>query len=235
MPSPTQQIANSFVNQFFPSSQFAILAGSASRGEETPTSDVDLVIFDENLLPYRESFAYQGKRIEAFIHNQDSYVAEFDREKEIGRPILGNMIKEGILLKEHESYFSILEAAKKHVSAGPIPLNKAYIQASRYFIGDLVDDFCDAKHKQEALITLNQLSLELPDFILRLNSQWSGRGKGLTRALYEYNKELADAFFSALEAFYHDENKEPFFQFATEIYKPLGGFLFEGFSMGKNS
>lgn len=71
--------------------------------------------------------------------------------------------------------------------------------------------------------------------ILRLNNQWSGRGKGLTRAFYTYDKKLADAFFESLEAFYQDENKEPFIQFVTEIYKPLGGFLFEGFSMGKNS
>lgn len=205
------------------------------EGEETPTSDLDLVLFDEQLPPYRESFTYEGTRVEAFIHNQNTYMEEFNREKEIGRPILGNMICEGILLKEQESYFAILEAAKKHVSEGPIPLNTAYIKASRYFIGDLVDDFSDAKNKQEALITLNQLSLELPDFILRLNNQWSGRGKGLTRAFYTYDKKLADAFFESLEAFYQDENKEPFLHFATEIYKPLGGFLFEGFSMGKNS
>ena len=235
MPSHAQQIAKSFVDQAFPSCQFALLAGSASRGEETPTSDLDLVLFNEQLPPYRESFTYEGTRVEAFIHNQNTYMEEFNREKEIGRPILGNMIREGILLKEHKSYYSILEAAKKHVSEGPLPLNAAYIKASRYFIGDLVDDFSDAKHKQEALITLNQLSLELPDFILRLNNQWSGRGKGLTRAFYTYDKKLADAFFESLEAFYQDENKEPFIQFVTDIYKPLGGFLFEGFSMGKNS
>lgn len=235
MPSHAQQTAKSFVDQFFPSCQFAILAGSASRGEETPTSDLDLVIFDEQLPPYRESFTYERKRVEAFIHNHHSYVEDFKREKEIGRPILGNMIKEGILLKEHESYSAILDAANKHVSDGPHPLNTAYINASRYFIGDLVDDFCDAKHKQESLITLNQLSLELPDFILRLNNQWSGRGKGLSRPFYAYDKELADAFFESLDAFYRDENKEPFIQFANDIYKPLGGFLFEGFSMGKDS
>ncbi|MCM2677312.1 nucleotidyltransferase domain-containing protein [Alkalicoccobacillus plakortidis] len=147
--------AKSFLTQHFPDCDFAILAGSASRGEETPTSDLDIVIFDDKLDHYRESFLYDEWRIEAFIHQSNSYIKEFEREKEIGRPILGNMLIEGLLLKDHASYKLIVESAVKHVQSGPTPLTMNYINASRYFIGDLLDDFIDSKHNDEAIITLN--------------------------------------------------------------------------------
>ncbi|MDQ0207585.1 nucleotidyltransferase domain-containing protein [Alkalicoccobacillus murimartini] len=233
MTKPAFEVASEFITHHFPNCSFAVLAGSTARGEETPTSDLDIVIFDEHSDHYRESFVYEGWKIEAFVHHSISYRKEFEEEKEIGRPILGNMLIEGLLLKDHASYKAIAERAVKHVQEGPAPLTEDYIKASRYFIGDLLDDFIDSKHHDEAVITLNQLSLQLPDFILRLNNQWSGRGKGLSRALYAFDHELAQTFFHALRGYYQHQNKEPFIAFVTDIYKPLGGFLFDGFSLGK--
>ncbi|BCB05234.1 nucleotidyltransferase domain-containing protein [Bacillus sp. KH172YL63] len=224
------EAARCFVNEEFPNCDFAILAGSASRGEETPSSDLDIVIFDANSVSYRKSLVLYDWRIEAFIHNHQSYLLEFDREKQKGRPILGNMISEGIMLKDHEEFLQVKDNALQHVQSGPLPLTEEYIRASRYFIGDLLDDFIDAKSREEALITVNNLSLEIPDFILRLNNQWSGRGKGLTRALRSFDEKIYNEFFSSLNDFYLADNKQPFVDFVNKVYKPLGGFLFEGFS-----
>lgn len=140
------------------------------------------------------------------------------------------MISEGIMLKDHEEFLQVKDNALQHVQSGPLPLTEEYIRASRYFIGDLLDDFIDAKSREEALITVNNLSLEIPDFILRLNNQWSGRGKGLTRALRSFDEKIYNEFFSSLNDFYLADNKQPFVDFVNKVYKPLGGFLFEGFS-----
>jgi predicted nucleotidyltransferase len=227
------EAAKCFVIEEFPNSDFAILAGSASRGEETPSSDLDIIIFNANSESYRKSFVLYDWRIEAFIHNYQSYLIEFEREKQKGRPILGNMISEGKILKNNNEYLQVKDNAFQHVSSGPVPLTEEYIKASRYFIGDLLDDFIDAKSNEEALITLNNLSLEIPDFILRLNKQWSGRGKGLTRALRSFDEGIYDEFFNSLNEFYIANNKQPFVDFVNRVYKPIGGLLFEGFSTKK--
>ncbi|MGD6834845.1 nucleotidyltransferase domain-containing protein [Sutcliffiella halmapala] len=225
--------AKSFVSEEFPNCDFAILAGSASRGEETPSSDLDIVIFQGNSKGYRKSYELFDWRIEAFIHNYESYLIEFERERNIGRPILGNMITEGILLKESNDYQNVKENAYCHVTNGPTPLTDSYITASRYFIGDLLDDFIDAKSNEEALLTINNLSLQVPDFILRLNNYWSGRGKGLTRALHSFDEKTYNNFFKSLEEYYKNNDKEPFIKFVKEVYDPIGGFLFEGYTTDK--
>ncbi len=224
------EVAKVCISVEYPSSDFAILAGSASRGEETSTSDLDIIIFESNVKSYRKSFILHGWRIEAFIHNYQSYLLEFERDKQKGRPILGNMISEGILLIDSIESLKVKESAIQHISDGPIPLSKEFIQASRYFMGDLLDDLIDSEIRDEALITINSLSLQVADFILRLNNQWSGRGKGLTRALRSFDEEMNDEFFISLNEFYINNNKKPFVDFVKKVYEPIGGFLFEGFS-----
>ena len=147
------EVAKMFVNEKFPRCEFAILAGSASRGEETPTSDLDIIIFINDTNSYRESFVSQNWRIEVFVHNYQSYMEEFKNEKDKGRPVLGIMISEGFALQNHKNYESVKQAAVNHVSEGPKRLTEDFIHSSRYFICDLLDDFSDAKEHQEALIT----------------------------------------------------------------------------------
>ncbi len=56
MRAPAIEAAQSFVANNFPNSDFSILAGSASRGEDTLSSDLDIVIFQNDSESYRESF-----------------------------------------------------------------------------------------------------------------------------------------------------------------------------------
>jgi predicted nucleotidyltransferase len=223
------ETAKRFVNEQFPNCNIALLAGSASRGEETETSDLDIVIIDHSLDSYRESFISYGWKIETFIHNYETYLEQFETDKKKARPILANMLIESIVLKDNGKLSDIRTIAKEFIDNGPPPLTKEFIQASRYFIYDLLDDFADSKAEQEALITINNLSLQIADFILRLNGQWSGRGKGLTRALKKFDERLCDEFFDALNSYYKNGNKQPFIEFVNNIYKPLGGALFDGF------
>src|SRR5690606_31942279 len=100
---------------------------------------------------------------------------------------------------------------------------------SRYFIFDLLDDFEDSTDHQEAITTLNTLSIQLADFILRLNRQWTGRGKGLARALKKFDRNIYDQYFQALDDYYKKGIKQTFITFVNEICESLGGRLFDGF------
>ena len=103
------EAAACFVTESFPDCEFAILAGSASRGEETVTSDLDIVVFQNESESYRESLFKYHWRIEVFVHNHSSYMDEFVREREKGRPVLGNMISEGKLIKYSAQYDQVRE------------------------------------------------------------------------------------------------------------------------------
>ncbi|MBO0600770.1 nucleotidyltransferase domain-containing protein [Sporosarcina sp. E16_3] len=51
------EAARRFLVAKFADCQAALLAGSVVRGEETETSDLDIVVFDQKVeLAYRESF-----------------------------------------------------------------------------------------------------------------------------------------------------------------------------------
>lgn len=227
--------AKRFVDEKFLHCFTALLAGSASRGEETGTSDLDIVVFDNTIqTPYRESFVLYGWRIESFIHNEISYLEQFGIDRENGRATLAEMVSTGIILKHSEKTTTIKGNADKFLSAGPPPLDEDFIKASRYFIYDLLDDFRDSESDDEAIITVNTISIQLADFMLRLHGQWSGRGKRLGRELHKFDEELAVKFFESLRHFYRQGNKQPFIDFVNLIYEPLGGQLFDGFKQVRN-
>lgn len=229
------EAAMKFVNYKFPNCDIALLAGSASRGEETESSDLDVLIFETSVTDYRESFEEYGWRIECFINNFESYKRHFKSDREKGRPVLATMIVEGKVLKDKGQALELKDIADNFIKPGPEPLTIEYINSSRYFMFDLLDDFVDSKNHEEAVITLNTLSVQLVDFILRLNGQWSGRGKTLSRGLNKLDTEMCKRFFMALDCFYKWNNKKQIIEFVNEVYKPIGGQLFAGFSMGKKS
>lgn len=224
--------AKKFVDEKFPDCFTALLAGSAARGEDTSTSDLDIVIFDAIRQCYRETFVLYGWKIESFVHNESSYIEQFDVDKQGGRPTLASMIANGFVLQDNGTAVGLKEQANRCIFDGPPPLSEDFIRASRYFIYDLVDDLKDSSRYDESLLTVNTISIQLADFILRLNGKWSGRGKGLARALTAFDVHLSERYFRALEMFYMTGEKQLIIDFVNDIYEPLGGQLFDGFRTG---
>lgn len=97
----------------------------------------------------------------------------------------------------------------------------------------MLDDFIDADHYDEALVTLMTLSLQIAEFTLRANKRWLGRGKGLIRELNKFDSALSANYIQAINSFVHMQDKQPFIRLVDQILDPHGGRLFEGFSLGK--
>ncbi|WP_158702794.1 hypothetical protein [Paenibacillus faecalis] len=55
----------------------------------------------------------------------------------------------------------------------------------------------------------------------------------MTRIFESWNPEMSERFFDALDSYSQHNEKQPIFQMVHDIYKPLGGPLFAGFSIGK--
>ncbi|KEZ50480.1 nucleotidyltransferase domain-containing protein [Metabacillus indicus] len=229
------EAALKIVEKRFPSCAAAVLAGSVVRGEGTPTSDLDLVIFDESIKEsYRESFVDFGWPVEAFVHNFSSYRYFFEEDCKSGTPSMPRMTAEGIVLKGKERLVPIKKEASALLEKGPEPLTQKEIDSRRYFITDALDDFTGCANRAEGIHVAGNLAELLHEFVLLTNGRYIGKSKWIHRALKQFDEHLAESFFAAFEDYYRQGEKDSVIRLADDILKPYGGRFFEGFSLGKN-
>ncbi|SHN17789.1 nucleotidyltransferase domain-containing protein [Gracilibacillus kekensis] len=231
----SMEAAKQFMNQNFSHSQGALLAGSVVRGEETATSDLDIVIFDKNLTAsYRESMIDYGWPIEIFVHNLTSYKYFIEMDCKAGKPSMARMISEGIILKDEGILVAIKKEAKEKLEKGPEKWSDEMITQKRYFITDALDDFIGSTNRAEDIFIANNLAELVHEFVLRTNCQWIGSSKWIVRALKQYDEKFTEKFIVAFNAFYETEEKKTVIQLVDNVLQLYGGRLFEGFSLGKH-
>ena len=173
-----------FIKKHFPDCQGAVLAGSVVRGEETDTSDLDIVVFEKSITSsYRESLVDFGWPIEIFVHNSTSYKDFFEMDYKAAKPSMQRMLLEGIILKDEGIIESIKEEAKEILEKGPEKWTEQIISTKRYFITDVLDDFIGCQTRAEEIFIANTLAGLIQEFVLRTNGHWIGSSKWTIRAL----------------------------------------------------
>ena len=226
--------AKVFVETNFRHCRGALLAGSVVRGQETATSDLDIVVFDETLMnSYRESLVAFGWPIEVFVYNLTSYKVFFEKDRKAAKPSMPRMVSEGIILKDTGIMESIQQEAKALLEAGPEAWSTDTIRTKRYFITDVLDDLRGSVKRQERLFCVNALSDLVSEFILRTERKWIGSSKWVIRSLEAHDPKLAEEFVEVFDEFYRNDHTEPLIAFVDRVLEPCGGRLFEGFSIGK--
>ncbi|MGE7023277.1 nucleotidyltransferase domain-containing protein [Solibacillus cecembensis] len=228
------EAAKRFIHKYYPSCQGAVLAGSVVRGEETDTSDLDIVVFDQSIpSSYRESLIDFGWPIEVFVHNSTSYKHFFEMDFKAAKPSMQRMVFEGIILKDEGIIASIKEEAKEILEKGPERWTEQLITTKRYFITDALDDFIGCKNRAEDLFIANTLAGLIHEFVLRINGRWTGSSKWVIRTLKNYDVEFTEEYVEAFDTFYKTGEKRKVIQLCEKVLDPYGGRLFEGFTLGK--
>jgi predicted nucleotidyltransferase len=226
--------AQLFITKHFPNCDGALLAGSVIRGEATDTSDLDIVVFDNNrMTSYRESFIAFGWAIEVFVHNLTSYKQYFDEDYKRAIPSMPRMVSEGIILKDNGIIDAIKEEANQLLEMGPEKWSQQTIKTKQYFITDALDDLIGCSNKAEELFIANALAELVSEFVLRTNRQWIGHSKWVVRALMQYDETFTQQFINAFDIFYKTGAKEQIINLVDKVLEPYGGKFFEGFSIGK--
>ncbi|EON70786.1 nucleotidyltransferase domain-containing protein [Lysinibacillus sphaericus] len=228
------EAAKRFINKSFPNCQGAVLAGSVVRGEETDTSDLDIVVFEKSITSsYRESLIDFGWPIEIFVHNLTSYKHFFEMDYKDAKPSMQRMLLEGIILKDEGIIDSIKEEAKEILDKGPERWTEEIITTKRYFLTDVLDDFIGCNNRAEEIFIANTLAELIHEFVLRTNGCWIGSSKWVVRALKHYDVKFTEEFIEAFDTFYKTGEKRKVVQLSKMVLEPFGGRLFEGFSLGK--
>ncbi|HSI68174.1 MAG TPA: nucleotidyltransferase domain-containing protein [Planococcus sp. (in: firmicutes)] len=226
--------AKVFVETNFRHCRGALLAGSVVRGQETATSDLDIVVFDQTLMSsYRESMIFHGWPIEVFVYNTNSYKHFFEKDRKAAKPTMPRMVSEGIVLKDKGIMAEIQQEAAALLAEGPEAWDLETIRAKRYFITDILDDLRGSEDRKERLFCVTALSDAVSEFILRTERKWIGSSKWVIRSLEAHDHELAVEFVEAFEHFYRTDEIEHIIAFVDSVLKPYGGRLFDGFSIGK--
>jgi hypothetical protein len=227
------EAAKQFVNKYFPSCQGALLAGSVVRGEATETSDLDIIIFDDNTLSsFRQSIIDFNWAIEVFVHNLSSYKYFFESDYQKARPSLQRMVSEGLIIKDNGVIEKVKDEADKILREGPEKWSFEVIKIKRYFITDALDDFIGSNNRAEELMIANTLADLVQEFILRTNGCWIGSSKWVIRELKKFNPDFTNHFVNAFDTFYKIGDKTKVIKLVDEILEPFGGRLFDGFSLG---
>jgi hypothetical protein len=165
-----------------------------------------------------------------FVHDPgtlDYFFIEVDRKS--GIPALAQLVIEGVELPApSERTHTLKQRAAAVMALGPSELDDATERSRRYLLTDLLDDLRGARNSDEAIATSARLFEELGDYELRRNGRWSGRGKGLLRALRGANPELTTRLTVAVgEAMFGQCSS--LIGLTEELLEASGGRLFDGY------
>jgi predicted nucleotidyltransferase len=229
---PALDAARKLIKEKFPECKGAILGGSVVMGEDTATSDLDIVvIMNGSETARRESFYYEGWPVELFVHTIVSCREYFRKDAERARPTLPRMMAEGAVLEGEELLREIRKEARYLLDAGPATWTEAELVFKRYFLTDALEDFIGSANRHEALFIAGKLAELAHEFVLRANKRWIGQSKWIYRELSSFNPVLAERFVECFDSFYQDGDKAPAIELVDDIMKPFGGRCFDGFSL----
>lgn len=209
-------------------------AGSVSQGKYTERSDLDIVIVFEQLPnAYREAFAYQDWKVDAFIHDRETIRYFFEKiDKASGILALPRMVLDGIEVTAPCAFAQeIKDLARKTVDAGPPIWSQEDIDKERFFITDKLDDILFPRNNAEQIASAAWLYEALAQFYLRAQGKWRASGKSIIRYLKEQDEPFAEEYCDAFEAVFKNSATAKLESLVTKILEPYGGLLWEGYRL----
>lgn len=226
------ETARKVLAEYHPQAKVAFVAGSVARGEETPTSDIDLIVIYEDGFDdvHRHSITCDGWPVEMFVHNVKSNDFYIDKDVQRGMPAMPSMIAEGVEITVPSEVSAARKTrARAVLEAGPPALDAQQMEMRRYMLTDLLDDIeGGAKKDMPVMMPLSLLYQELADFYLRARGRWSGRGKSLIRALEKNFPDLTTRYQAAFIEAFSLEGIDGVLSIADEMLEPFGGRLWAG-------
>jgi hypothetical protein len=170
------EAASAFIDSRFPECWAAFLAGSVSRGEATPTSDLDLVIITPQDRPFRWAAFRQGDwPVEAWLLTPETYPADFADCATKRWPLLPEMCRDGIVLRDRDGLAQRIKAeAGEIVERGPEPLSEAEMNQYRFDLTSMLADLEGSSDQTEVLLLAGGVFHVTATIWLALHHRWLG-------------------------------------------------------------
>ncbi|MEM8849058.1 MAG: nucleotidyltransferase domain-containing protein [Pseudomonadota bacterium] len=226
MALPPTDLAETLLRTRYPGAEAAFWAGSLSRGEGTPTSDLDLVVLYPGLEhAWRETVETQGRLCDLFVHDPISLEIFFAKDVDRGRPTLMQMVAEGISLRPGALADNAKAMARRVLDDGPRVWSQAEIDRSRFLLGDLLDDLRGASDVTEIRSIGVALYAPLFEHHRRTRRVWSAGGKQIARTLLREEGAFGRQFLSAFDTLFERGDAQGVIDLTGLITTPSGGVL----------
>ncbi|WP_431866216.1 nucleotidyltransferase domain-containing protein [Microbacterium paraoxydans] len=194
-----------FLVERYPRSRIAIVAGSTARGERTHTSDIDLLLIDDDLfaddaqVSEAATVEFEGETFEVFAYTAAGFETWANRGIAQHRPVIVHMLVEGVPVRCGTGLDDLRARWGAVLAAGPV-LEETESRIRRYMITDLLDDLGDATDPLEQRVVAGLLFERMAELMLLTDGRWIGSGKWLPRRLRAWNPERADRLSTPLLA-----------------------------------
>jgi hypothetical protein len=178
----------------FPDAIGGLVAGSPARGDDTPSSDVDLIVLlPGHPAPMRRTERVRGRLVEFFVHTEESFVVFIDQEHQLRRSPLLHMCAHGLIIRDHDGRLARLQdLARDRWAAGPAGLTDDEVDDRRYRLTALLDDLADETDPADRAALAAALFTDVADLALVSRGHWSGAGRWLSRRLREIDNDLVE-------------------------------------------
>jgi len=223
--------AKGLVTERFPEAVAAMLGGSSANGGVTASSDLDIVVIVPGPpAPYRETFMYDGRLVELFVHTVESARTFVDREIAARRSPLLQMCGASVLLVDHDGVGTQVQGdARRLIAAGPPALSTRERDDRRYMITALIEDLLDAVDDDEVAFTGAAVLAAVSELVLLEHRAWLGMGKWLARRLRQAAPETAADLVATYRRLHQTRRAEQFVGAVLRALAPSGGRLAEGY------
>jgi predicted nucleotidyltransferase len=182
MRPPAVDAARALVLERHPHAVQAWLAGSVSRGEGTPTSDLDVTVLIEDGEVHRETLDFEGWPVELFVNTADSIDHFLAKDLARRHPTMARLVATGVPLLG-DGGADVRRRCADALERGPGPVPREELELMRYGLTELLDDFADAPSGPVATAVAVGLWRETAALALAAEGAWSGSGKWLAREL----------------------------------------------------
>ncbi|MBX9246402.1 nucleotidyltransferase domain-containing protein [Actinotalea ferrariae] len=223
------ELARSFVAGTFPDAHGVVLAGSIAAGNDTATSDLDLlligpgVMFETGRTSLAAMYEHAGRLVEVFAYTPDAFRAWAAREVAHHRPVILTMITEGAVLRSSPELTTLRQWAAHTLASGPA-IDKHSLDLRRYLVSSVLDDLSDATDAGERALLLANAFSSLAELVLLADGCWLGSGKWLVRRLRQWDDARAQSLIETLVS----GDAVSFVRQADELLAPMGGRLQAG-------
>lgn len=225
----TYELVHRFVDRHFQHADTVVVGGSTATGTNTPSSDIDLLIFGADVVgagrtSLAATYEQEGRLFEVFAYSVAGYREWGTRELAWHRPVILRMLQTGVVVKQGPAYDELAPWAAAVLAAGP-QVDQQVLDACRYRLTSQLDDLADSVDPAERSLLHAAVFASLAEFLLLANGQWLGSDKWLVRVLREWDRKTADALCAALVS----SDRAALSRTALTHLEPFGGPLRAGF------
>ena len=171
------------------------LAGSVSRGEADPRSDIDLYVIIGGDLRHRDQRIFSGVPVEMFFNPEERARRAFDDDRREGRAPGVALMAFGHIIYDPDGVFDRLRADALDVMERGPAVTDEQVTKQRYGAVDQLDNALDVADRDPAMaqiLATEAVSQALAVWFIERGG-WTPRAKDRLEALRRVDPEAADA------------------------------------------